>query len=707
MKLHIVTGKNHYVSMHLLLCFFFCSSIVQIFPQTQKTWQWIEQVGGDSWDFSTGLACDSKNNIYMTGNFSRTLFIGQKEIKSHGNQDGFIAKFKDDGTLLDIYNIGGKGKDNITCINISDNDKVIIGGLLSDTVILGKKELPEKNARLFISSLDIKGNFNWVTTIHFEGEALLFYTEVEKAGFIYAAGIYNGKLKAENISISSKGGKDIFIARLTPSGVVEKLETFGGNSDDQLQSITVDLSGNIIMSCTVGKPDEIFGSNTGRIPTEAKVSSYMVKFDRNLQIKWAIPYFSNEYLNFCSVKSDNNGNIYATGSYSSKLFLPDTVLITEGYTDGFIIKLFEDGNIQWIRSIGTWYYDYFNHLNIDINNGAIISGSIGDTLIIDSLRIEPEFQSNSAIILQISSEGEAIWADFVSGESRNFSNESLLDKKGNMYFTGSFRGTIEKGQITLSSYGDQDIFIGKYFNCPEIKPVINGDPFFCTGAYTVLSVKKTFTKVIWNDTILNKYSIIIDKPGNNKVTVTDRKGCVHSDSINITEYQLPYFTLGQDTTLGLKDSLLLKAPDNFKSYIWNDFSSKNYYLAKTLNEQPGTYEYWLTVTDSLECIYTDTIKITFLDKNYSFGISPGKLVVYPNPANDRILWYFFTEEPIDLIVELSDDQGKKYYRQLIYRYFPGEEREIDIKKLKSGVYNLKIMNRIKTDSYVVTRVVKQ
>ena len=35
--------------------------------QAQKTCQWVKHLGGDSWDISAGVACDSKNNLYVAG----------------------------------------------------------------------------------------------------------------------------------------------------------------------------------------------------------------------------------------------------------------------------------------------------------------------------------------------------------------------------------------------------------------------------------------------------------------------------------------------------------------------------------------------------------------------------------------------------------------------------------------------------------------
>jgi hypothetical protein len=172
----------------------------------------------------------------------------------------------------------------------------------------------------------------------------------------------------------------------------------------------------------------------------------------------------NDFFQIASLQHDFSGNIFAAGSFSSSIKISDSTLFSNGYTDAFILKYKPDGNLDWARGFGSWYYEYATSVNIDNHGGAIITGSIGDTLVVDSLVIEPVSKDNSAIVIQFTSNGKATWADNISGTGRNFSNASVLDRQGNLYFSGSFRNKFEKENITMTSYGDQDIFLAKYYN---------------------------------------------------------------------------------------------------------------------------------------------------------------------------------------------------------------------------------------------------
>ena len=170
---------------------------------------------------------------------------------------------------------------------------------------------------------------------------------------------------------------------------------------------------------------------------------------------------------------------------------------------------------------------------------------------------------------------------------------------------------------------------------------------------------------------------------------------------------LPFFSLGNDTTILVSDSLLLKAPGKYTRYQWNNYSTESTYLAKPVDKKTGTVLYWLTVTDSLYCNYSDTISISYL-KGYNW-VDLGKiqLVTYPNPATDQVNWFIKTDEACQLVEELTDIYGRVLYHQYIKQYLPGEVKQINLGNMPAGIYNLRISNSSVGKSFKTVRVIKQ
>jgi hypothetical protein len=703
---NIIKTRLDYLSF-LVILLFALPVESSLNAQTQKTWQWVKQLGGSSWEVTAGIVLDSKNNIYVAGSFNNELNIGSKKIKSLGSKDIFLGKFAENGDLKDIYSFGGKGEDAVNCLGISKDNNIILGGRISDSVSFNKNQAPGVGERLFVSAIDQKGKTLWVNTISVQGKASLYLLKTDSQGEIYVSGAFAGTLESGENKVKSKGKDDIFLARLGNRGDIEKLISFGGEEDDSPGSISVNSSGNVILSGVFNKSFETNGTSFTLGQKDTKTSCFITELDNELSIKWIKYLYGKDYLSVSSVQFDGTDSFYATGSFSSTLNLGDTLLVSKGLIDIFLLKYMPSGKLEWSKSFGSWYYDYANHLNIDNLGGAIITGSIGDTILVDSLLIKPVSKHNSALLIQFSPEGQVIWGDCISGTGRSFSSGSVIDKQGNLYLTGSFRNSFEKGDKSMRSIGVQDIFLAKYFNCQAGKAKISGQLSFCPGTNTSLTVGNGFKNVIWNDTILNKNSILVNKPGSYWVSLYDKRGCRLTDTVQVIENKSPYFSLGNDTSIFVSDSLMLTAPDLYKTLTWQDLTNQPTYLARSEDGKVGTVDYWLTVTDSMDCQFTDTISINYKkDKNW-IDLEKAKILVYPNPATEKIYWRINTKEQCRLVVEFTDMHGKVLYHQYFKQYSSGEVKELNLQSMSSGSYVFWFYNLSSGKKFRTIHVIKQ
>lgn len=703
-KYNIVCLDYLVISFTILWTSGFNSSIL---AQTQKNWQWVKHLGSKSWDITSGVVIDSKNDIYVAGGYFDTLNCDNNRVISTGNQDLFVAIFNENGSLKKLISAGGKGNDLATCLSITPENNLALGGSISDSSSFDKIVVPGSGKSLFVAEINSKGKYSYVSTIKVKNDASIYLLASDLKGNIFASGAFSGTLESENQKVISIGKQDIFIARFNNKGTLEKLISFGGEEDDYPGAMTIDPSGNVVLAGTYNKAFQI-GENKFIFDTQAgKTQSFLVHFDPDFNIIRTNRIAGEDFLQFASVKSDIAGNIYAAGSFNASIHVADTLLISKGYTDAFLLKFKPDGNLGFAKEFGTWYYDYLSNLDIDNLGGSIITGSMGDTLEIDSLYVKPQSSENFATVIQFSPDGRAMWADCISGHGRNFSNGSAIDNRGNLYFTGSFQNQFEKEGDNITSMGDQDIFIAKFYNCPGQKISISGNLDFCPGMGTELSVNKSFSNIVWNDTIQGKYNITVTKPGKYKVKLFDKKGCLLTDSVLVKQSPLPLFTLGNDTTLVLSDSLILRVPLNYNIYTWHDFSSGREFLARSTNQRPSTEEYWLKVTDSLLCTYTDTLAVNWVQGNRRNDLSDDQLVTYPNPANDRLFWYLKTDEPCQLVAMIADEKGRVLYSRHIKQYIPGNIEELSLLNLSSGLYYLKITNPGSVNSFKTVPVIKK
>lgn len=658
-----------------------------LYGQEQKSWQWVEQLGGKTWDKTCGIRCDTKNNLYITGSYSDRLNCKNEAITSKGSQDIFIARFSENGNLKDLWNVGGKGRDEASCIALLGDGNVLIGGMITDTAVFGDLSASDAGPRLFITSMNEKGKFGWVTTLTPSKKAILSFIETDTEGSIYVSGSYTGSLTCNDMTVESNGKKDIFLAVFSETGTIMSLKTYGSEEDDYPTAITASHSGVVTLSGILGKTFAIGEQNVASME-RAKANAFIVQLDKDLKAQWITTIAGKEYVQVASLGEDTEGNIYATGSYSHTLQLADTSLASEGYTDGFLLKYTPKGELQWGRSFGTWYYDYAGHLLVDNLGGALVTGSMGDTLTVDSLTVYPKGSRNSALAIQFSSEGKAIWADCISGNGRNFSNASAIDQKGNLYLAGSFRDKFDKENDGLTSRGDQDVFLAKYYNCPDDEHAeINGETKICPGSSTELSVKGAYRNIVWNDSIHNQNYLIVSIPGKYCVSMLDKRGCLQGDIVEVIQAISPVFSIGDNIQLSSDSALLLRAPDGFSNYCWQDGSMEETFLVKAEKETAGGYTYWLSAVDSMGCTVSDSLTVLFYNTLFGWiDIVNTKLTIYPNPVKDYLYWSLNTEKSCRMSLDITGENGKVVYEEYISSYQPGEIRQINIDELPYGMY---------------------
>ena len=167
--------------------------------------------------------------------------------------------------------------------------------------------------------------------------------------------------------------------------------------------------------------------------------------------------------------SDKNGNVYLTGEfYSSNFTIGSFSLAKIGLVDFFIAKYNSSGNVVWANSVGA-ANNYSSGISITSDNagnifvtGTFSSATItfGTTTITNSKE-----GSDDIFIVKYDSNGNVVWAKGAGGTDNEVCYDISTDASGNIYAIGYFESTsFNIGSIVLTSdiYADEDAFIAKY-----------------------------------------------------------------------------------------------------------------------------------------------------------------------------------------------------------------------------------------------------
>lgn len=152
-------------------------------------------------------------------------------------------------------------------------------------------------------------------------------------------------------------------------------------------------------------------------------------------------------------------------------------------------------------------------------------------------------------------------------------------------------------------------------------------------------------------------------PGVYSVTVTDSAGCSVSDTVTVTYDLCSNVTVTGDTTWAScgtcadgSASVTVSGNNGPVTYLWSNGNT----TSTITNVLPGVYT--VIVTDSLGCMFYDTLTVGFVD-----GIGenqfPGTAFIFPNPNNGAFTLNLQMNTTADLKIEVINVLGEKIVDQ--------------------------------------------
>ncbi|MEM0232371.1 MAG: hypothetical protein QXG78_04640, partial [Candidatus Methanomethyliaceae archaeon] len=228
-----------------------------------------------------------------------------------------------------------------------------------------------------------------------------------------------GYIITGNTQSQGAGGRDAFIIKLDYSGNITWAKTIGGGMDDSFYSGQQTLDGGYI---AVGYTRS-FGAGVRDI--------FIVKLSSIGNISWAkaIGGTNSDYGNFIKQTSD--------GGY---ILIANTASYGAGGYDILVIKLDNNGNISWAKTIGGANNDYGYSIQPTSDGGYILTGH---TYIVNNRDI---------LVVKLNGSGDISWAKTMggSGDDTSFSIHETFDN-----------GYIILGYTSSYGVGNRDIIIIK------------------------------------------------------------------------------------------------------------------------------------------------------------------------------------------------------------------------------------------------------
>ena len=210
--------------------------------------------GAENNDGKTGIAVDTAGVAYVVGDTQSSDFPTKNALRSAksgpaSSSDGFVAKINAAGTDF-VYStyLGGNDDDFAHAVAADNSGNAYVTGRTKSTSFTGSSATrPSSSASdAFVTKLNSAGSsLSYLTFIGgIAGEDSGNAIVVDSGGIAVIAGSAGDGLAAVNaIQSFSRGGGDVLVARLGPTGTVIFSTYLGGSNMDTALAVGLDPSG--------------------------------------------------------------------------------------------------------------------------------------------------------------------------------------------------------------------------------------------------------------------------------------------------------------------------------------------------------------------------------------------------------------------------------------------------------------------------------
>ena len=214
-------------------------------------WVWAKRAGGSFDTFSTCMVVDESKALYVGGYFKGTAAFGSNTLNSVGGEDGFVARMNHAGNWQWAKRCGSEKDDRVTAVGIDSAENVVVSGYFQDLASFGAYELENQGGKdLFVAKLNNSGSWQWAKAAGGEEEVAPNSMVIDSQDNILTAGYFSGSIYVGEALFNTNGGWDMLITMMDKKGDWIWGRKQGGIYTDQITSICMDGDDNVLVTGT-------------------------------------------------------------------------------------------------------------------------------------------------------------------------------------------------------------------------------------------------------------------------------------------------------------------------------------------------------------------------------------------------------------------------------------------------------------------------
>ncbi|WP_107037338.1 T9SS type A sorting domain-containing protein [Brumimicrobium mesophilum] len=251
---------------------------------------------------------------------------------------------------------------------------------------------------------------------------------------------------------SNFGDLDLWIISVDNTNSIVWQKSFGGTGLDDLVKIIETSDGNILIGGSSGSG--VNGNKTS--PNKGMSDFWLIKMDNQGNELWQKSYGGEDDEFLGDMVELNDGSVLLVGGSTSPIS-GDKTESSFGESDAWIVKIDAQGNLLWDKTIGGNAGDALVSIALDDNDNIYFSGSSESS--ISGVKTEDSFGGYDYWVLKLDQNGNILWDKTLGGSGAEFSHY-LIYSDNRLFVIGHSTSDVS-GTKTETSRGAIDIWIAK------------------------------------------------------------------------------------------------------------------------------------------------------------------------------------------------------------------------------------------------------
>ncbi|MEK7703833.1 MAG: Ig-like domain-containing protein [Myxococcota bacterium] len=275
----------------------------------------------------------------------------------------------------------------------------------------------------------------WTSQFGGSGYDVAWALAADGWGNLYVAGATDGSLGEG----ANAGGTDAFLAKISAAGVLQWTTQLGSAAEDRGLGVAINSYEQPIL----------VGETSGELLAHVNAGGsdlFWVRFNDGGGIIASGLYGSSGDELVRGADIDDYDNLFVTGTTTGVLEGDQN----RGYEDGYVVKLNAEGEVRWVRQIGSTDGDYLSQLATDSSGRVVVVGTTYGGV----YGSVPNNWNLHAIAARFDATGLLDWAEQLSGELGNYHLGVTVDADDHFYITGY---DFDAGRTFLRGYTEQGI----------------------------------------------------------------------------------------------------------------------------------------------------------------------------------------------------------------------------------------------------------